>query len=123
MCHEAWTGGHHSLKVKMQQCQPPIPVSQVQYPLQVWYCDLMFLLILLFIAASFIDICWMRSRRQPKASASDRRARQSNKSVRFVLTRGTGLAPPPPPPLAKPCFSPLVLHDQFGSCLLNEAAF
>lgn len=35
MCHEAWTGGHHSLKVKMQQCQPPIPVSQVQYPLQV----------------------------------------------------------------------------------------
>lgn len=34
MCHEAWTGGHHSLKVKMQECQPPIPVSQVQYPLQ-----------------------------------------------------------------------------------------
>jgi hypothetical protein len=35
MCHEAWARGHQSLKEKMQECQPPIPVSRTQYPLQV----------------------------------------------------------------------------------------
>jgi hypothetical protein len=55
MCHEAWTRGHQSLKEKMQECQPPIPVSRTQYPLQVHSLQRLFFLSflsVLFLARS-----------------------------------------------------------------------